>query len=288
MDTVTLENERLKAIIEIPGSRYARSRYDWTGIVRQITLDGNHTFLSGEKPGALDGVGLSSVIEWADTTYFDETAAADYFPMLGIGLLKRADTLPFDFTKDYAVIPFQKQLDEGKDWVTMRSLPQLSHGVAVDESKKLSIDGTTLTITYAFKNVGNAPVHATEFIHNFFRFDAQTVNDDYELTLPYTIGLRLRRGELIISPTGYRLGEFDGATRSSAFFLSGFEGLGEHWMKLTHRKTGLSILIEDKFPAVKFYGWNTDSAFCPETFAAIDLEPGESQSYTRAYTFSCE
>ena len=68
----------------------------------------------------------------------------------------------------------------------------------------------------------------------------------------------------------------------------GYEGLKSHWMRLSHEKSGLSVLVEDDFPVVKFYGWNMADAFCPETFVKIDLEPGERYEYDRVYTFCAE
>jgi len=45
------------------------------------------------------------------------------------------------------------------------------------------------------------------------------------------------------------------------------------------------VLIEDGVPVCNFYSWNNFNAFCPEVFAPIDLESGESVSYRRSYTF---
>ena len=82
-----------------------------------------------------------------------------------------------------------------------------------------------------------------------------------------------------------RLGEFAGPTESSAFWIRGWEGLKSHWMKLENAAKGMSVLIEDGVPVCNFYSWNNFNAFCPEVFAPIDLESGESVSYRRSYTF---
>ncbi|MEI3086349.1 MAG: hypothetical protein V8S87_10355 [Oscillospiraceae bacterium] len=62
------------------------------------------------------------------------------------------------------------------------------------------------------------------------------INSDYRLSFPYTIEPKLRRGELIIERDAYRLGEFDGPTESSAFWIRGWEGLKSHWIKLERGK----------------------------------------------------
>lgn len=46
---------RLDVEITEPGERYSGSRFDWTGFVAQITLDGKHTFCGSESE--VEGVG---------------------------------------------------------------------------------------------------------------------------------------------------------------------------------------------------------------------------------------
>lgn len=288
MADIIIKNERLTASVAVPGETYRRSRYDWSGMVRQVELDGKHTFFSGERPGGLDGVGLSSAVEWMDTKYHDACAIADTFPMLGIGLCRRGDMNPFGFTKDYTVLPFDHVIESTESSVTMKTLPRICQGVAVEETKTITLEGNSLRCHYAFRNVGEVAIHATEFVHNFFKFDDITVDDSYELRLPYNVTARMRRGELKLLPYGYKLGEFDAPSQSSAFFVEGYEGLSAHWMRLSHEKSGLSVLVEDDFPVVRFYGWNISDAFCPETFVQIDAEPGETFEYDRVYTFNAE
>lgn len=155
----------------------------------------------------------------------------------------------------------------------------------MDMEKLYTLEGSTLHMDITVKNVGPRAIHATEFSHNFFNFDGGVINSDYRLSFPYTIEPKLRRGELIIERDAYRLGEFDGPTESSAFWIRGWEGLKSHWMKLENAAKGMSVLIEDGVPVCNFYSWNNFNAFCPEVFAPIDLESGESVSYRRSYTF---
>lgn len=288
MADIVIKSERLTASVVVPGETYRRSRYDWSGMVRQVELDGKHTFFSGELPGALDGVGISSAVEWMDTKYHDACGIADTFPMLGIGLCRRSDMSPFGFAKDYTVLPFDHIVEATENSVTMKTLPRICQGVAVEEIKTITLEGNRLRCHYVFHNVGTEAVHATEFVHNFFKFDDYDIDGRYELKLPYNVTVRMRRGELKLQAYGYKLGELDGPSGSSAFFVNGFEGLTEHWMRLSHEECGMSVFVEDKVPPVKFYGWNSEIAFCPEVFVRIDIKPGETCEYDRIYTFNKE
>ena len=281
--SVLLESSTTKAEILLDWG-YNRSRYDWGGTVGQVTVNG-HTFLSRELNSAggvgLGGVGLTNVLEWRDTALYDNTSPADYFPLLGVGLLKKTDNAPFQFTREYAVEPFDRQIQTDEHSVTIRTMPYLCSGVAVDMKKTYSLEGNTLTVAFEVKNVGSTPVHATEFCHNFFKFDDKAIDSSYCLSFPYTIETKVRRGQVITERDRYRLGAFDGPTESTAFWVNGWQGLNSHWMKLEHEELGMSVLMEDEFPVCYFYSWNNANAFCPETFAPIDLEPEESICYVR-------
>lgn len=282
-----LKNEYLQADILLDWD-YRRSRYDWGGTVGQVTMKG-HTFLSEERNTSggvgLGGVGLTNVWEWQDTHLYDQTSIADFFPLPGVGLLKRTDTNPFLFTKDYPVEPFRRIEEVTEDRVSIRTLPHLCQGIAMDMEKTYHLEGKTLVVTFRVKNVGPEEIHATEFCHNFFRFDDRQIDSSYQLFFPYSIQPELRRGELIMTRDAYRLGAFDGPTESSAFWIRGWQGLSSHWMRLENQELGMSVLMEDDVPICRFYSWNNFNAFCPEVFAPIDLKPGEEVTYTRKYTF---
>ncbi|MGI5967320.1 aldose 1-epimerase [Anaerotruncus sp. AF02-27] len=286
-----LHNNALTVEISDIGSDYRGSRYDWSGIVKQVTLYGKSTFLSREIASdggcGLGGIGLCSVFEWADTSIYDSTAFADSFPMIGVGLLKKSDTLPFQFTKAYEVTPFEREvLCQNDTEAAFHTLPHFCNGIAVDQRKTVSLQGTVLTVTHTLHNVGEKEIRATEFSHNFFRFGADGVDRGYRLQFPYSIAPTLRRGSLLIERDAYRVAAFDQATASTAFWVHGYEGMKTHWMKLTRDDSPLSVLVEDLFPVVNFYSWNNKDAFCPETFCGIALKPGESTTYSRRYTFS--
>lgn len=286
--SIIIDNGIIKAKILLPGWGYNRSRYDWGGMVEQVWHKG-HSYLSKELGGngnvGLGGVGLVNVFEWRDTSIYDSTSIADYFPLPGVGLLKKTDTSPFLFTRDYPTVPFEHRTEVYKDSVKIKTLPHLCCNVALEMEKTYTLNQNTLNMDILVKNIGPSAIHATEFSHNFFNFDGGKIDSDYRLSFPYTIEPKLRRGKLIIERDAYRLGEFDEPTESSAFWIRGWAGLQSHWMKLENASKRMSVFIEDKFPICNFYSWNNINAFCPEVFAPIDLESGDSINYRRSYTF---
>lgn len=288
--SIILRSDRLTAEILLPGADYRGSRYDWSSMVTQVTLDGTHTFLSGEQYAdgstGMGGRGLAGCIEWDTTELYDEADIADSFPMLGIGLVKKCDTQPFQFTKAYPVTaPFPRTVETTANSVTIRTDPILSSGIAVEQTKTFSVEGNTLTIRNTLRNTGSRTVHAKEFSHNFFCFDDHPIDESYCLTLPFQVQPRFRRGELVTGFQTLRPYAFDVPTDSTAAFVDGWQGLRSHTMRLENQKTGTAVTVKDDFPPCHFYLWSNPSAFCPEVFCKIDLEPGETLEYTRQYCF---
>ena len=286
IDRILLKREELEVVFRLPGC-YTRSRYDHSGMVEQVHL-GENSFLSREIIGGgdgLGGIGLAFCLEWNDTALYDQTSIADYFPLPGVGLLRKADTAAFQFTKDYRVVPFEHKVNIKPDSVEVQSLPHLCQDTAFEQLRRFRVDGRTLTVDCELKNCGPSVISGTEFCHNFFCFNGKKIDSSYRLSFPYTLIPRMRRGQILLERDALRLGSFDEATASTAFWLNGYEGLSSHWMKLENSETQTGVLVEDDFPLARFYSWDNESALCPETFKAFDLKPGESCSWRRAYTF---
>lgn len=289
VNAITLQSERLKVKVLQPGTRYQGSRYDWSGIIEQITLDDQHTFCSEERyngvHGGMYGIGLCGVFEWTDTHLYDNIPAFDSFPLLGVGLLRKPDMNAFVFNKPYVVEPFTRHSEWDETHVTIHTLPRLCCGVAVDQVKTIRVEGNSVIISQTLTNVGQETIDAVEFNHNFLKFDEQPVCSDYQMSLPYAPKITLRRGELTLQTSGFKPQKFDEISGSLAFRIQGCEDMTEHWMKLENTVLGTSVLIEDKFPVTCMYCFTNPDTCSTETYKQIHLLPGESMSFERKYTF---
>lgn len=285
-----LKNDVLSAEILLDWG-YDRSRYDRSATVGQVTMNG-HRFLSRESNGAggvgLGGVGLTNVFEWKDTDLYDSVSIADQFPLLGVGLLKKTDMGPFMFSRDYSVEPFEHQYEITDQRVSVRTLPGYCLGAAADITKTYSLEGNCLCVDISVRNVGEKEIHAYEFCHNFIQFDGREIDAGYRYSFPYSISPLMRRGEIAMGRDGFRPYAFDAPTRSSSFWINGWQGIRSHWVKIEHEELGMSVMIEDAFEPGRVYCWMNPDAGCPEVFASIDLAPGESVSYRRKYRFQAD
>jgi hypothetical protein len=87
---IVIQSDRLKVEIAEPGGVYQGTRFDWTGFITQVTLDGKHTFCVPEsyQPGhGTGGIGLCNEFGNEKPIAYDDAQPGETFPKLGIGLL---------------------------------------------------------------------------------------------------------------------------------------------------------------------------------------------------------
>lgn len=289
---ILLRSERLEIQVAEPGSIYWGSRFDWTGFVTQVTLDGKHTFCVPEslEPGHGDGgVGLCGEFGVSNPIGYSTARPGDEFPKLGVGLLTRPDDRDYRFSRRYAVRPFPMRTHVTENCARFEAEPQQCRGYALRMEKKLSVEGNALTIRCRLYNEGELPVRTDEYNHNFVAMNRCPVGPDYVLELPFD----LKRSRLS------NQGELDALTIKRdqvwwpsapprPFYLSTRDLLPDapaRW-KLTHAPTGLSLTVCTDFAWDQFALYGSAHCICPEVFIAVNIEPGEYHTWTRRYEFN--
>lgn len=287
MSDIILNNGVLEVRVAEPGKEYRRSRYDWNGMILQVTLQGRHTFFPDAQVEDMGGRGLFDVFEFKNTDHYDQTELADRFPLIGVGLLKKEDPQPFCFFREYDVLPFQRSWQQDGQSLIFYTYPLISQGIAVRQEKKLTLNGNSLTVSHYINNVGNKRIELQNFCHNFFQFDHMPIDENYVLHLPYKPAVDVRRGLLNVGFNTIALAQFDCNDPTAAFVMHGYEELQNSGFVLENQKAGTKVIVDEDFRSIRSYNWVCENAFCPETFCDITLEPGESMSFSRTYTF-CE
>ena len=278
---VILSSDRLAVEVAEPGAVYRGSRFDWTGTVTQVTLDGRHTFCGAEPPGGTGGVGLHNEFGLFAAIGYDEAAPGGRFPKLGVGLLTRPDDGPYQFARPHEIEPFPMSASATSDSAEFAVEPRECRGYAARLVKRLAADGNTLRIGYELENTGAKPLETHEYVHNFLSLDGRTVGPDYRLSVP-TAGLGwltppLEAGEGLITWAGTPTEAFYGRT-------SGFSHATPCWELSCG---GLIVRECTDRPWETFALWGTATVVSPEAFVAVRVPPGETFFWQRTYTFTC-
>jgi hypothetical protein len=317
LSPILLESTRLKVEIAHPGTVYRRTRFDWTGFITQIRLDGKHTFCVPEdyNPAkGTGGIGLCGEFGIEKAIGYADAQPGEGFPKLGIGLLKRPDAPDYRFFVPHEILDlFEVRVDSTPASVRFTVEPRECRGYAVRQIKTLSVEGNRLTIAYHLENTGAKAIHTHEYCHNFLGIDNQPVGPDYRLRFAFPVKMERSvesfRGFLpplfrritpgfvlemlvermasagVLRIAGREVGW--AAVPEKAFFCRplGFFQTAEAQWELTHVPSGVCVREFDDFVPARVALWGQKHVVSPEVYTDVDIEPGQSQSWTRRYEF---
>ncbi len=284
-----LINDRLTVDVERPGTAYQGSRFDWSGWISSIVLDGMHTFATVESTDpeqGTGGYGLCNEFGIEQAIGYTDCPVGDSFPKLGVGLITRQDAEDYNFFKPQPVEPFIMNAEqEAADRIRFEVEPRDSRGYAVRLVKTISIADKQLRIDYELDNVGTQAIETDEYYHNFVHVNGHSIGPDYELTLPFDLE---QVGELqpVFQAEGQKLSWREQPDKD--FYLRLDTGLGgeqQSWM-LQHKPSGVGMKETLYAPLYRFALWGKGHVVSPEMFVRIQLAPGEGMSWSRVYEFS--
>jgi len=287
---IHLYSDRLDVEVSQPGIAYAGTRFDWTGFVTQVNLDGRHTFCVPEdyRPGqGTGGIGLCNEFGIDAPIGYEEAGVGETFPKLGIGLLGRLDERPYSFWYPHQILAhFPIQVAIQNDQATFTTQPLDCRGYAVRLVKTLRAEKNQLRIDYQLENVGSRPIHTNEYVHNFVGIDQRHFGPEYVLNFPYPTAIEEPSAEnAILTCNGAHLIQKE--TPQEAFYarLTGFHQTAEPQWELVYQPAGTAMREYDEFTPTRIAVWGTQHVISVEVFHAIDLLPGQTQRWARRYEF---
>ena len=288
---IRLCNPRLAVEINPPGVGYQGPRFDWSGFITQVTLDGAHTFCvpeslqSGKGSG---GIGLCNEFGIDQAIGYDEAGPGELFPKLGIGLLSRPDQRPYDFFFPYEIArPFPVVMEIGVDWARFTVEPLECCGYAARLVKTVSLQASSLEIAYRLENVGRKPLQTNEYVHNFNGIDRQVIRPEYRLRFPYRVEIEngSARGLDVVNYQGEEVC-FTGTPSQPFYFRTlGFSLSVRPQWELTLQSSGVGLCEIDDFPPVRVGVWGMAHVISTEVFVEVNVRPGETQQWKRQYKF---
>lgn len=283
MSDIVIKNDRLSVIIAKPGTIYSGSRFDWSGFVTQVTIDGKHTFCAYESliPGkGTGGIGLCSAFEEIG---HKEAEIGDYYPKPGIGLLHKSSDKPYSIWEQYDVIPSTVQTVQQESTAGFVCESPECNGYSFTLKKEIFLDGNRLIIAYCMENTGSKPFETEEFVHNFLCVDNMPIGQDYTIRVPYKPEFDIKLGGVLIFDD-----EFVCKTHqndSFYLFINGYEAARPHYWELRCNARNAGVRETSDFAVSGFHLWGMDHVISPEVFVKIALKPGESKVWERKYEF---
>lgn len=278
-----IASHRLAVDFAAPATVYRGSRFDWTGFVTQVTLDGSTRFC---VPEATDGTGtggwgLSNEFGILEPVGFEDARPGEWFPKLGVGLLRRPDEAPCDFARPYEIRPFPMRWEATADTIQLVIEPLPTRGYAARLTKRLAVADNRLTVDYRLDNVGTQPIATREYAHNFLMVDDGQAAD-YVLRLPFEVDAW--PWPAAVRGTGREVHWLNPPARPIYVPMTPLP-CGARKFSLEHQPTGACVSEETDTDWCKLTVWGTGRVISPEAFVALNLAPGAQQAWRRTYTF---
>lgn len=283
---IEIKSSRLKVRLSERGEYYRGSRFDWSGFITDVTLDGQYNFCADEsliKGTGSGGRGLCNEFGIHDPIGYAEAKAGDGFPKLGIGILEKTDSDDYNFFKAYPITPFECETAAAESSVVFTIYSKDCNGYSVSYQKEIQAVDNGFKIKYYLKNTGSKAFQTTEYCHNFVSIDQKSIGPDYELAFSFVpVGKNM--------PEIFRLEDNRIHWRyipENEFYwvVEGFENKADQFWELRDLKKGIGMRETANFPVQRIAIWGKEHVVSPEMFIHIVLKPGEEMRWQRTYTF---
>lgn len=287
-----LKNRNLELIIGAPTELYNGSRFDLSGNIFQVTLNGKHTFCTTEKkehhPNS--GFGLVNEFDIRQPFNYASAKAGSWFHKIGVGELLKNEEEPYNFFKKYEKTDLNYSvLTKGSDQIIFQAVSADIRGMKYQYIKRISITNNQLLIEYNLQNIGSHSFGTTEYVHNFMAINHRNIDASYRLKInqkiePDQFNESVNTEKLI----GFKQHELTWkATPVSDFFISGLTGSLQKcngWTLENHEeKAAVSEVVN--FDCTQLNLWGTTHVVSPELFFTTMLLPGHVAVWSRRYTF---
>lgn len=289
--SIYLQSSRLLVEIAKPGEPpNTTTRFDRAGFITQVTLDKIHQFCSKEPDNlphpSTGGYGLCNEFRFPEPA--SEALLGTQFPKLGIGLLLKDLEGKYVIHHKYPCEAYQIHTEISEQTAQFITEPKPCMGIAVRQTKKISVCDCKITMEIKVENTGARLVEFDEYCHNFITIDRLPIGPDYYLSMPVISqdGRRLKSG-IALKPEGNGVGFACYSNEPTLYDIDGESILTDvpfTW-QLTHRKSEASVEGSVSVRPSRITVWTIDHIISPEMICHFQIAPGQTAEWSRSWRF---
>ena len=281
---------------------YRGSRFDWSGIVSQVSYQG-HTFLSeyivphdptknGHTVGLSEEFGMGIDGLPAPLGY-ENAQPGETMLKVGAGLLERIDEQGYRFGYDYKITDTGTwRSTHGRTWAQFVHEITSDNGYGYLYTKRIELadNEPKVIIHRVLKNTGTRFIKQGHYNHNFVIIDDKPIGKGYVITLPFEIKADSdMRGLIDIKGSQLILGGSIEPDKPVFARLSGFQGtVDDNEAIIQHVNSGVGVRISGDYPVVRYNLYAAHNCICPEPFVELAVAPGQEAIWRGSYTFFCD
>ena len=287
----TLSSDRLRVVVSAPGeSPNTTVRFDRTGFIEEVALDGVHRFCASEPHNlshiSSGGRGICNEFK----AYGDvEAPVGGRFVKPGVGIMHKEHDGPYMFMHKYKYEPFQIYTEQTANSLLFTTMPEPLNGFALLHEKRIEVYGNKLTVSSVLENVGEKAYIGNEYCHNFLTVNSMSLGPDYLLTFPAgkDRGDEALDGELRAAGRGFTFTGLPVKARMFSMGADDFEtdrGGALEWTFINSTE-GAQVRVCEYIDLERVTLWAADHMFSAECFHKISLAPGQSCEWSRSWEF---
>jgi hypothetical protein len=288
-------NGIVKASVYLPDTAtgyYRSTRFDWSGVMPRLEYAGHSYF--GQwfpKYDPLLNDAIQGPVESFDPLDYDKATPGTSFVKIGVGALIRPDDKPYSPFKYYPI------LDAGK-WERKRAragiefrhrLNTANYGYVYAKKMTLTPGRPELVIAHTLTNTGHDPIVTDVFDHNFFMLDSQSIAPGRVMKFTFSPTAEAARGlgslAAIQDDSIVILRPLTGKESFYAVLHGYSAGEKDYDIRLEDHPTGAAVHITADRPLSKLVFWGSVNVMCPEPYIHINVEPGQTFTWTIRYEF---
>jgi len=312
---VMLSNGKLEVLVFLPDAEhgyYRSSRFDWSGVVGCVALNGHRffgewfegydplktdsitgpveEFRTDDGPMAYRGPDHDELFVKPGAIGYNEAKLGGLFLKPGVGVLRKVDDSPYQFGFPYPIV------DTGK-WIVRVKRRSVSFsqrlkgpsGYAYVYEKTLTLNkhGSVMTLEHRLKNTGQKTIDTQVYDHDFFMFDGKPIGPGMVVHFAFepkpegqlSAAATVEGKDIVyvdtLAPRKYISGYLKGYSDSNADY--------DFTVEDTNAKVGVEQSSDT--PLSRFYFWSTRSTVCPEAYIHLNILPGKTSRWKIHYRF---
>jgi len=294
-----ITNGLVKAQIYLPDKQrgyYRGVRFDWSGVVPSLTYQGHEFF--GQWFPTYDPLLHDAIMGPVEEFRNDEGALgfADakvngMFVKIGVGVLRKPDDKPYDFTRQYQLVnPGKRIVRANRDHVEFVHELNDGEGFAYVYQKTLRLPKgkAQLVLEHSLKNTGKRAIDTGVYDHDFYMLDHQSTGPDFRLKFAFAPKAKdTLKAPARIEGNEIRFDrELSAPPESASGYLTGFgESAADNDVRLEDVKAGIGVRETGDHPVSSLYLWSIKTTICPEFYIHIHVEPGQTFKWRTTYEF---
>jgi hypothetical protein len=311
---VQISNGFLTAGVYLPDRDrgfYRGTRFDWSGVFSSLQYE-HHEFYGKWFQRAVpsvhdfqfDGpeivVGAASAItgpveEFTTNNHalgFDEAKPGQHFVKIGVGVLLKSDTAPYDRFRPYKIV------DQGTR-TTKTSTNSVEFTQAIEDKSSgygyvyrkivtLTPGRPQMVLTHSLRNTGAKPIESNVYDHNFLILDHEPIGPDFTIDATYPIKPTTppAAGLMEVNANQVRYLKTLADEEDLILDLSGFGSSTENYdFRVENKHAGVGVRFTGNRPLTRATVWSVRTAIGMEPEIGFDIKPGEQFEWTITYDY---